>query len=231
MYLAPCESRNHTLVSRAYTEKDGGNDDDQYFIGWDPAISSDRQADYTVMTVLRMPSDTPNQLEIVHITRKKGMDFRSQIMEITRLNSKFRPEVIELEANHFQRVFATELRANTDLPIKTFISSKTSRESLLMGLVLKFEREQMTLPTGDDYSRDMMAELKQELLLFGMSKTGKLESIGRHDDMVTFKAVGSLGLLPSSRTVSLIWMKLATCFLKACWGYENVGQSIGFRCF
>ena len=53
-----------------------------------------------------------------------------------------------------------------------------------MGLVLKFEREQITLPTGDDYSRDMMAELKQELLLFGMSKTGKLESIGRHDDMV-----------------------------------------------
>ena len=122
------------------------------------------------MTVLRMPSDTPNQLEIVHITRKKGMDFRSQIMEITRLNSKFRPEVIELEANHFQRVFATELRANTDLPIKTFISSKTKRESLLMGLVLKFEREQMTLPTGDDYSRDMMAELKQELLLFGSQR-------------------------------------------------------------
>ena len=29
-----------------------------------------------------------------------------------------------------------------------------------------------------------MNELKTELLLFGMSKHGKLESIGRHDDMV-----------------------------------------------
>ena len=67
---------------------------------------------------------------------------------------------------------------------KTFISSKTKRESLLMGLVLKFEREQMTLPVGDDRSRSIIAELKQELLLFGMSKQGKLESIGRHDDMV-----------------------------------------------
>jgi len=112
------------------------------------------------------------------------MDFRTQIMEIQRLNSKFRPEVIELEANHFQRVFATELRANTDLPIKTFISSKTKRESLLMGLVLKFERGQMMLPVGDERSQRMMNELKQELLLFGMSKQGKLESIGRHDDMV-----------------------------------------------
>jgi hypothetical protein len=181
--MALCESRNHVLLNRKYTDTEG-NHDDQYYIGWDPAISSDRAADYTVMTVLRRPSEEPNKLEIVHITRRKGMDFRTQIMEIQRLNSKFRPEVIELEANHFQRVFATELRANTDLPIKTFISSKTKRESMLMGLVLKFEREQMVLPMGDENSRNMMVELKQELLLFGMSKKGKLESIGRHDDMV-----------------------------------------------
>lgn len=182
--LAPCESRNHILYDRALAPIEGGQDDDQYFIGWDPAISSDRQADYTVMMVLRQPASEPNKLEIVHILRRKGMDFRTQIMEIQRLNSKFRPEVIELEANHFQRVFATELRANTDLPIKTFISSKTKRESLLMGLVLKFEREQMVMPIGDERSQRMIADLKTELLLFGMSKQGKLESIGRHDDMV-----------------------------------------------
>jgi hypothetical protein len=182
--IVPCESRNHILIDRQLTPKEGGADDDQYFIGWDPAISSERSADYTVMLVLRQPSAEPNNLEIVHILRRKAMDFRTQIMEIQRLNSKFRPEVIELEANHFQRVFATELRANTDLPIKTFISSKTKRESLLMGLVLKFEREQMVLPIGDERSRSLIADLKTELLLFGMTKHGKLESIGRHDDMV-----------------------------------------------
>ena len=191
--LAPCESRNHILANRRLTEKEGGMHDDQYFIGWDPAISSERAADYTVMTVLRQPSAQPNIVEIVHITRRKGMDFRTQIMEIQRLNNKFSPEVIELEANHFQRVFATELRANTDLPIKTFISSKTKRESLLMGLVLKFEREQVVLPMGDEYSRNLMAELKQELLLFGMSRKGKLESIGRHDDMVISLALAHWG--------------------------------------
>ena len=182
--IAPCESNNHILFDRQLTPKEGGADDDQYFIGWDPAISSERSADYTVMLVLRQPAEEPNNLEIVHILRRKAMDFRTQIMEIQRLNSKFRPEVIELEANHFQRVFATELRANTDLPIKTFISSKTKRESLLMGLVLKFERGQMVLPIGDERSRSLIADLKTELLLFGMSKHGKLESIGRHDDMV-----------------------------------------------
>lgn len=188
--ITPCESRNHVLLGRKLAPKEGGSDDDQYFIGWDPAISSDRSADYTVMMVLRRPAEEPDILEIVHIIRRKAMDFRTQIMEIQRLNARFRPDVIELEANHFQRVFATELRANTDLPIKTFISSKTKRESLLMGLVLKFEREHIRMPIGDDYSRTMMNELKTELLLFGMSKHGKLESIGRHDDMVIALALG-----------------------------------------
>ena len=110
------------------------------------------------------------------------MDFRTQKFEIQRLNNRIQPEVIELEANHFQRVFATELRADTALPIKTFISTKQRRESLLMGLVLRFEREQMRLPWGDERSRDLISQLEHELIMFGMSKEGKLESIARHDD-------------------------------------------------
>ena len=176
--LQPCRDRGLSLYSRRPED-----DDAQYFIGWDPAISSDRSADYTVMIVLRHQIDDPI-LEIVHVVRRKGMDFRTQIMEIQRLNAKFSPDVIELEANHFQRVFATELRANTDLPIRTFISSKTKRESMLMGLVLRYEREQIRMPYADESSREITHTLENELLMFGMSQKGKLESIGRHDDFV-----------------------------------------------
>tara|TARA_R100000322_G_C5394758_1_gene179642 strand:- start:116 stop:838 length:723 start_codon:yes stop_codon:yes gene_type:complete len=176
--LQPCRDRGLSLYSRRPED-----DDAQYFIGWDPAISSDRSADYTVMIVLRQQIDDPI-LEIVHVVRRKGMDFRTQIMEIQRLNAKFSPDVIELEANHFQRVFATELRANTDLPIRTFISSKTKRESMLMGLVLRYEREQIRMPYADESSREITHTLENELLMFGMSQKGKLESIGRHDDFV-----------------------------------------------
>lgn len=181
-----CRDPHSTLIDRAE-----GEEDDQYFIGWDPAISSDRQADYTVMLVVRRPASNPELLEVVHVVRKKGMEFRAQIMEIQKLNSRFRPEVIELEANHFQRVFATELRADTDLPIKTFISTKQKRESLLMGLVLRFEREQMRLPYGDERSREVISELERELLMFGMSRKGKLESIGKHDDFVIALALAN----------------------------------------
>lgn len=184
--LQACKDPHLILSERA-----SGDPDDQYFIGWDPAISSDRQADYTVMLVLRRPSTNPEILELVHVVRRKAMDFRTQIMEIQRLNSRFQPEVIELEANHFQRVFATELRADTDLPIKTFISTKQRRESLLMGLVLRFEKEQMRLPWGDEKSRDAVSALERELLMFGMSKKGKLESIARHDDFAIALALAT----------------------------------------
>lgn len=170
-----------------------GDPDDQYFVGWDPAISSDRSADYTVMVVLRRPSTNPELLELVHVVRRKNMDFRTQIMEIQKINAKFNPDVIELEANNFQRVFATELRADTDLPIKTFISTRQRRESLLMGLVMRFEKEQMRLPWGDESSRTLMSELERELLMFGMSKKGKLDSIGRHDDFAIALALAHWG--------------------------------------
>ena len=176
---------------RTLIERPDGEPDDQYFIGWDPAISSDRQADYTVMLVLRRPASNPELLELVHVVRRKAMDFRTQIMEIQRLNNRFQPDIIELEANHFQRVFATELRADTDLPIRTFISTRQKRESLLMGLVLRFEREQMGLPWGDDRSRDVVGQLEKELLMFGMSKKGRLESIARHDDFAIALALAN----------------------------------------
>ncbi len=176
---------------RTLVQKPDGEPDDQYFIGWDPAISSDRQADYTVMLVLRRPASNPELLELVHVVRRKAMDFRTQIMEIQRLNNRFQPDIIELEANHFQRVFATELRADTDLPIRTFISTRQKRESLLMGLVLRFEREQMRLPWGDERSRDVVGQLEKELLMFGMSKKGRLESIARHDDFAIALALAN----------------------------------------
>tara|TARA_R110000751_G_scaffold111812_4_gene210485 strand:- start:96 stop:1178 length:1083 start_codon:yes stop_codon:yes gene_type:complete len=186
--LQAAKDNDLRIINRA-----DGDPDDQYFVGWDPAISSDRSADYTVMVVLRRPSTNPELLELVHVVRRKNMDFRTQIMEIQKLNAKFNPDVIELEANNFQRVFATELRADTDLPIKTFISTRQRRESLLMGLVMRFEREQLRLPWGDDNSKNLTSELERELLMFGMSKKGKLDSIGRHDDFAIALALAHWG--------------------------------------
>ena len=62
-----------------------------------------------------------------------------------------------------------------------------------MGLVLRFEREQMRLPWGDERSRDLISQLEHELIMFGMSKQGKLESIARHDDFAIALALANWG--------------------------------------
>ena len=62
-----------------------------------------------------------------------------------------------------------------------------------MGLVLRFEREQMRLPWGDERSRDLISKLEHELIMFGMSKKGKLESIARHDDFAIALALATWG--------------------------------------
>jgi len=57
--------------------------------------------------------------------------------------------------------------------------------------VLRFEREQIRLPWGDERSRDLISKLEHELLMFGMSKVGKLESIARHDDFAIALALAN----------------------------------------
>ena len=48
-----------------------------YYIGWDPAISADRRADYTCMMVIGM--DENRHKRVVHVHHEKNMDFNQQI--------------------------------------------------------------------------------------------------------------------------------------------------------
>ena len=51
----------------------------------------------------------------------------------------------------------------------------------------------MRLPWGDEPSRNLISELERELLMFGMSKKGKLDSIGSHDDFAIALALEHWG--------------------------------------
>ena len=49
----------------------------------------------------------------------------------------------------------------------------------------------MRLPWGDERARDLIGQLEKELLMFGMSKKGRLESIARHDDFAIALALAN----------------------------------------
>ncbi len=165
----------------------------QHFIGWDTAIASDKNADFTAMTVLRtLPDD--NVKQIVGVVHERGMSSVAQKRQIILLNQRFQPDLIELEGNNFQRMFAMELKdMREDIPIRTFMTTKTRKESLFMSLLMAFEQGQIKTPYGNEISRQFTHKLEEELNRFGMQKNGRLESVGVHDDLAMSLALANWG--------------------------------------
>ena len=162
-----------------------------HFIGWDTAIASDKNADYTAMTVLRtLPDEDVKQ--IVGSVHEQGMGSAAQKRAIIVLNNKFQPDLIELEGNNFQRMFAMELQdIRQDIPIRTFMTTRTRKESLFMSLLMAFEQGQIKTPYGDERSKRFTHKLEEELTRFGMQKNGRLESVGVHDDLAMSLALAN----------------------------------------
>jgi phage terminase large subunit-like protein len=168
-------------LSLSYYPHDG--DEYNYYIGWDPAISADRRADYTCMMVIAVDKD--RKKHIIHTHHEKGMDFSAQIDKIIELNARFNPVIIELETNNFAIAFNQVLNEISDLPIKPFNMSRMKKEALIHTLQLQFEQGNLLIPYKDEGgTRRLMNTLLTELSTFTMLDNGRMESLGGHDDMV-----------------------------------------------
>ena len=193
--LEKCRDLNLVLLDRAETNYNEEGEADgvfgQHFIGHDPAISSDKNADFTAMTVMRQKPGEPFK-EIIHVVHERGMSTMAQKRMMVLLNSRFSPDLIELEGNNFQRMLEAEMREMAaDMPIRVFMTTRTKKESLFMSLLLAFEQGHIKLPYGDERSRVYTHKVEQELNRFGMQKNGKLESVGTHDDLAMSLALAN----------------------------------------
>ena len=197
-----------TLMSKAEQEYDDNGEPigifGQHFIGYDPAISSDKNADYTAMTVMRMlPGEETKQL--IHTVHEKGLSSMAQKRMMVTLNSRFQPDLIELEGNNFQRMLEAELRAMAaDMPIKIFMTTRAKKESMFMSLLLAFEQGHIKTPWGDEKSKEFTRTLETELSRFGMQKNGRLESVGSHDDLAVSVALANWATKEFRGTIVLL---------------------------
>jgi len=195
--LEKARDKELVLLDRAEMEYDEEGESTgifgQHFIGWDTAIASDKNADFTAMLVLRtLPDDGTKQIIGAH--HERGMSGAAQKRQILMMNNRFQPDLIELEGNNFQRMFAAELQdMRNDIPIKTFMTTRQRKESMFMSLLMAFEQGQIRTPYGDERSREFTHKLEQELNRFGMQKNGKLESVGTHDDLAMALALANWG--------------------------------------
>ena len=195
--LESARDENLSLLDYAEHEYDENGESTgifgQHFIGWDPAIASDKNADYTAMVVLRVvPGD--NTKQIVHVVNEKGLGGMAQKKRMLLLNNRFQPDLIELEGNNFQRMFEAELKdMRDDIPIKTFMTTRQRKESMFMSLLLALEQGQIKTPWGDEKSREHTRMLETQLSRFGMKNNGRLESVGSHDDLAMSLALANWG--------------------------------------
>jgi len=206
--LEAARDRELTLIERAETNYNELGEADgvwgQHFIGWDPAISSDKNADYTAMTVMRYLGDDDIK-QIVHVVHDKGLGSNAQRNMMLMLNNRFKPELIELEGNNFQRMFEAELQnMKADIPIRTFMTTRTKKETLFMSLLMAFEQGKIKLPYGDEKSREYTHRVEEELNRFGMQKNGRLESVGVNDDLAMSLALANWGTKEFKGSVMLL---------------------------
>ena len=183
------------LMHKADTDYDENGEPNgvygQHFFGWDPAIASDSNADYTAMVGIRMLPDSEHK-QVVFALNEKGLSGAAQKKQVVLLNHRFQPDLIKLEGNNFQRMFEAELREmRNDIPIRTFMTTRQKKESMFMSLLMAFEQGRIKTPWGDEKSKEFTRTLETQLNRFGMTKKGRLESVGVHDDLAMALALAN----------------------------------------
>jgi hypothetical protein len=186
--LEALKQREESMPAIKFARGDPAGVFGQHFVGWDPAIASDANADYTAMTIIRMLPDS-DEKQIIYALNEKGLNSSAQKRQVIMLNSRFQPDLIELEGNNFQRMFEVELKEmREDIPIKTFMTTRQKKESMLL---LAFEQGQIKTPWGDERSKEFTRTLETQLSRFGMQRNGRLESVGSHDDLAMSLALAN----------------------------------------
>lgn len=149
-------------------------------VGCDFAMSSSVGADYSVFTVWGI--DDNETMYLMYIWRKKGKTFAEQMAEMKRINTDFRPDVMFLESNQFQMIFA-EGATNEGLPVHPH-NTGTNKNDLRHGwpgLVIRFEHNRIKFPRGDEYSRNMTDLVASEFSSIAWTDKG-IAGVGAHDD-------------------------------------------------
>lgn len=158
----------------------------------DFAMSSSVGADYSVFGTFGI--DDMNRMWLMHFWREKGASYAQQLAVLKSINTNFRPDVMILEVNQMQRIFA-EGATDSGLPVipHTTGTNKYDLEKGLPSVALIFERNAIKFPRGDEHSKNVSDLILSELSSVTWTDKGKLEGVGEHDDTAMMIWLASLG--------------------------------------
>lgn len=159
--------------------------------GCDFAISSSTGGDYYCFSTYGIDED--DSMWLMNIKIGKGKNYQEQLQILKAINVKFRPDVMVFESNVFQQIFSDEA-SKCGLPVVPHNTGKEKNDLRKgwPGLAIMFERSQIHIPTGDEYSRKMKDIIFDQLGSVAFTDNG-LQSVGSHDDVCSSMWLSELG--------------------------------------
>lgn len=167
-----------------------------YVMGVDVARSGAVSADYSVAIVLAYNSVTQEK-QIVYVWREKGMKISEQSYYIAKISKAFDNCQVLVEQNNVGIDMIDCLADEYNVGVETFITGGKGqkKEELIRFLITAFEHEQITMPQADEWSRDVMDVIEDELSKFCVTITPagneRFEGVGSHDDCVISLALAN----------------------------------------
>ena len=171
-----------------------------FVVGVDVARSGSVAADYSVAVILAY--NTINQeKQLVHIWRSKGLKIKEQAEELAYISKSFNHPYFLVEQNNMGQDMLDDATDNWNLNIEAITTGAHTtgksirKEELIRFLILAFEHEQIVLPQGDEYSKEQMQILEEELSKFCVLATPAgnemFKGVGAHDDCVIALALAN----------------------------------------
>ena len=156
-------------------------------VGCDFAISGAIGADSSVFAVLGR--DKNKNIYLLYYWRAKGASHAEQVSQIVSINDRFKPNVIVMESNGFQKILADMVKQRGVRNVKEFVTTSGVKRDLYVGLPSMsavFERGEIKIP----FAPDEETQEKTQLVFSEFNgvtfneDSGKLENSIDHDDCV-----------------------------------------------
>lgn len=169
--------------------------------------NSDR--DYFVVAIIGL--DENNRYWLLNYYRDKGLSYNKQMEVVKRLNECFKPDLIMVESNQYQKMFADLLRNNGLDNVQDRATTAKNKYDFSIGLPavsVLFEQFRLKIPYAEDtYTRNhadlFMAEFNSMTF-----NDNKLQSSDQHDDICMASWLGITAINTTSDGITLSFLEM-----------------------
>lgn len=158
----------------------------RFYAGVDIAVSSNIRADWFCMFVVGL--DNASNRWIVDIMRDQGLPYDVQRARVNDRCRLWHIELVTFEGNAAQRIYGDEFIRQTDIPVNLHFTGneKHHLEKGIPGIRTLLETHKYRCPRGedpDDHTIILTDQWIGELQSYTVDHTGKVVSVGEHDDV------------------------------------------------